>query len=310
VGNGTAIMSLRPTRGERGAALITALLIAALAALVASQLLARQSHDLARMSAAADSRQMQAYLAAGFEWARAALTADRATSSTDHAGEAWATPMVAAVESAAVAGVLVDAAGRFNVNNIISTNSDVDFSRYRRLLASLGLPAELADALRDYIDRNNEGAFEESYYLSQNPPQRIPNQALVSEAELARIHGYSPAVLARLLPHVVALPLKADQRPTDLNVNTAGAIVLAAYTDAPRDLAERVVAAREAKPFTHPDELRKLLNRPDTPTNTGVRSDFFLADFSVTQGDAARYGRALIARGADGQAHIIRFEPK
>lgn len=302
---------MKTTSRQRGAALITALLIAALAALVASQLLARQSRDLARMTQAAEVRDLDAYLAAGLAWARAALTADKLASSTDHAGEAWATPMAAMpVEGAAVAGVLSDAEGRFNLNNIVSTNSDVDLMRYRRLLASLNLPGELADALRDYIDRNNDGAYEDSFYLSRNPPYRVANQPLATEMELARIHGYGDAVLAKLLPHVVALPLKADQRPTPLNLNTVDGVVLAAYADVSREAAARAIAERKRKPFNHVDDIRAHLGLPSTPTNTAVRSDHFLADFSVTRGGAARRGTALLARGADGETHIIRFEPK
>jgi general secretion pathway protein K len=297
-------------RQQRGAALITALLIAALAALVASQLLARQSRDLARMQQASDAGDMQAYLAGGFEWARAALVADKVSTGIDHANEAWATPMVATpAMGAAIAGSLVDAQGRFNLNNIISTNSDVDLARYRRLLAALNLPGELADALRDYIDRNGDGPYEDSYYLAQVVPYRIANAPLATESELARVHGYTESVIAKLLPHVVALPLKSDGRPTPLNLNSVDAIVLATYADVQRDAAERAVAAREQKPFTHVDDIRQHLGRPDTPTNTDVRSDHFLASFSVTRGDAARRGRALFVRTADGQAHIIRFEP-
>jgi general secretion pathway protein K len=305
-------------RSQRGTALITAILIAAVASLLASQLLVRQARELERLRQTSEGRDLQTFLAAGFDWARAALIADRASSRDDHLGEAWHQPLVALpTADATVAGQLHDAQGRFNVNNLVATNSDVDLLRYRRLLARLGLRAELADALRDYMDRNADGAYEDGLYLGggaaldgRGEAYRIPNQPLASESELVRVAGYSEAVLAQLRPHIVALPPRSDGRPTNLNVNTVDALVLAAYADVSPEAAERAIAARKTKPFTNPDELRALFNRPDTPTNTDVKSDYFLAEFAVSRDATARQGIALLQRTAEGEAFIIRFEPR
>jgi general secretion pathway protein K len=297
---------MTPVAAQRGTALIAALLIAALASLAATWLLAGSARQIARFAQGAEQRQMQAFLDAGFEWARSAVAADAVQGGIDHLGEAWAQPFTALpVEGALLSGTLLDAAGRFNLNNLASTQPEVELQRLRRLLAHLGLPAQLADALKDWIDADRDGAYEDAAYLSLASPYRAANQPLASVDELQRVHGFTGAVLERLRPHVSALPL-LERRPTVLNANTADLPALMAVLDLPEDKVRTLLAARTRAPFSDVEAIRKALGAL-APPYVGVKSDAFTARFTAIHGGAALSGEALLLRDANG-VRWVRME--
>ena len=77
-------------RVHRGAALLVAMLIAALAAVVVAGLLWQQQVWLRQHMLAADQAQARTLALAGVNWARAILQEDARTSSIDHLAENWA----------------------------------------------------------------------------------------------------------------------------------------------------------------------------------------------------------------------------
>ena len=111
----------------RGVALITALLITALAATVASNLSWDNSLDVRRTMVML-YRDQAIQVAVGSEgWVRSILADDLAQTQNDHLGEIWATEIPALpIDSEAVQGQifgkLEDLQGRFNVNNLIDGN--------------------------------------------------------------------------------------------------------------------------------------------------------------------------------------------
>ncbi|MDH3861123.1 MAG: type II secretion system protein GspK, partial [Gammaproteobacteria bacterium] len=115
----------------RGVALITALLITALAASVASKLSWDNSLDIRRTMVML-YRDQAIQVAVGSEgWVRSILTDDLAQTQNDHLGEVWATEIPALpIDSDAVQGQILgkleDLQGRFNVNNLIDGNGELD----------------------------------------------------------------------------------------------------------------------------------------------------------------------------------------
>ncbi len=295
---------------QRGVAIVMAMGVVALAAIAASAILVSQSTWSRRAELGTNHRQAQAVLQAGADWARALLGDDLRAGNVDHLGEPWALrlpPME--VENGELVGHIEDQQGKFNLNNLLSEGkiSTDQLARFRRLLAILGLPDELADSLGDWLDEDSapQGRFgaEDAYYLSLDPPYVAANRMLVDTSELALVRGFDDNVRARLGPYVAALP-----RATTVNVNTAPAEVLAAVVDglAMGD-AQWLVTQRDRAYYRSVDDfLRRLPRGVEGSTSAlSVNSSYFLATLRVTIGGAQARGRALLARGGAGWPAVV-----
>ena len=299
-------------RRQRGVAAITALLIVAVAASTATFMLAQHAAMLDQTALVAARAQAELYADAGIDWARGVLLDDaRRAGGVDSLGEGWAQPIAGLpVERAVVAGVIGDEQGKINLNNMaIGGRSDWDFRMFQRLLRELSLPPELADAVLDWIDADEDvsgnGGAENAYYLSLKRPYRAANQLLVQVDELHRVRGFDAATVAKLRPHVTALPVR-----TTININTASEAVLAAVFDGkiPRDELEARLAARREKPFQSANEIAQWATKADprvAGSDLGVRSDFFGVRVQVAQDDVLVATEALMQRAAQGGATSI-----
>ncbi len=298
-------------RRERGVAAITAILIVAVAASAATFMLAQQSAMIDQATLVASRAQADLYADAGLDWARGVLAEDARHGAVDHLGEGWAQPIVGLpVERALVAGAIEDEQGKFNLNNLaVEGRSDADLRILQNILKELALPAELADAVMDWIDADQDvtgnGGAEDAYYLSLARPYRAANQPIMQVDELYRIRGFDAATVARLRPHVTAL-----RRRTSVNINTASDVVLAAIFDGkvPRDQIAERISARRAKPFNSTSEIAQWAPRADpraASTDLTVKSDFFTVRVRVAQDDVQVAAEALVQRNPQGGATSI-----
>jgi general secretion pathway protein K len=206
-------------------------------------------------------------------------------------------------------GQIEDQQGAFNLNNLVTEGKInlTQLAHFRSLLAILGLPAELADALADWIDADSEpqprDGAEDAYYLALDPPYVAANQPLTDVTELALVRGFDDNVRARLRRYVTALP-----GSTAINVNTAPAEVIAAVVNG-LDLgsAQLLVAQRDRAYFpSSGDFIRQLPRGAEVAAGEiGVSSDYFIATLRVTIGGAQARGKALLARGSSGWPAVL-----
>jgi general secretion pathway protein K len=298
------------SRKQRGIAVVLAMGVVALAAMAAAAIVVSQSTWARQVELTTEHIQARAVLLAGADWARALLADDRRLSNVDHLGEPWALKLPPLpVENGELLGQIQDQQGLINVNNLITDGkiNVAQLAHFRKLLATLGLPDELADALVDWIDADNQpqpgDGAEDAYYLALDPPYLPANQALIDVAELALVRGFDANVRARLRPYITALP-----GFTAINVNTAPAEVLTAIIDG-LDLggAQLLVAQRDRAYYRDSADFVNRLPRGVTAAagDIGVSSNFFIATLRVTIGGAQARGIALLARGASGWPDIV-----
>ena len=305
-------------RRQRGLAAITAILIVAVAASAATLMLAQQSAMLDQTMLIASRAQADQYARAGLDWARGVLLEDAATSGAyDSLDEGWAQPIAALpVERAVVSGSIVDEQGKFNLNNLVAGGapSKPDVDAFKALLASQGLAPELADAVIDWIDPNDDlvsvAGAESGYYLALKRPYRAANLPLVQVDELYRVRGFDAATVRKLRPYVTAL-----RERTPVNVNTASEVVLAAILPAmPREELAALVKARAAKPVKSRDAIGAWSkNIPQSAlAQLDVKSAWFMVRIRVTQDDAELGTEALVHRPAadKGAPAIIWRRPR
>ena len=302
-------------RRQSGLAAITAILIVAVAASAASMMLAQQSAMIDQAGMVTARAQADLYAQAGVDWARGVLLEDlRRSREVDSLDEGWARPIAGIpVDRAVVAGLIEDEQGKLNLNNLVSgkSRSDVDFRMFQHLLALLGLPPELADAVVDWIDDDSDlsgaGGAENAFYLSLPRPYRAPNRAMVQVEELHRIRGFDARAVARLKPFVSALPGR-----TATNVNTASDTVLAALAGASRDKVAALVTARRAKPFANVADFSARAGEAGlaSPAATfDVKSAHFAARITVSQDEVRLASEALIRRNENGTAALLWRRP-
>ena len=279
----------------RGVALITALLISALAGVVATNLAWDSALD-ARRTMVLLYRDQAVQVAVGSEgWVRSILKDDLAGSTNDHLDEIWATEIPALpIDSEAVQGQIwgsiEDLQGRFNINNLIAPDGEVDeaaFEQFERLIAALGLDPRLAGATADWLDADQQELIpdgaEDPLYSGFTPAYRTANRSIANVTELAAIDGMDPASFEILLPHVAALPGR-----TPVNVNTASIPVLQSLgPNITLGDAEGLVSAREEGGFVDYSDIFAPLVDPRLVQWISESSSFFQLK-AVVQIDTVR----------------------
>jgi general secretion pathway protein K len=295
---------------QQGLAAVTAILIVAVAASAATLMLAQQSAMLDQTMLVATRAQADQYSRAGFDWVRGVLLEDALGPQLDSLDEGWAQPIAALpVERAVVSGVITDEQGKFNLNNLVQgvTASKPDIEVFKRILASQGLAPDLADAVADWIDGDDDlvstAGAESSYYLALKRPYRAANTAITQIEELYRVRGFDANAVRKLRPYVTAVapptPLPNGPAHTTVNINTASEVVLQALLPAqpPGDIA-KWVAGRKGHPMKDKDAIRAWAKNPEPGALDAldVKSSYFLARINVVQDDVELASEALLQR--------------
>jgi general secretion pathway protein K len=298
---------------QRGVALITAILIMALITTLTFSLEWDNSLDL-RRTYVSMYREEAIQAAIGAEsWVLGILRQDLEDSGTDHLGEIWASdipplPLESDDIRGAVFGKIEDLQGRFNINNLIDRDGNVDqpsLEQFKRLLSSLGVDVRFAGIAADWLDANSEAGFpdgaEDSIYTGIVPPYRAANQLLSSASELAALEGMDKATMDTLLPHIVALPGRAA-----INVNTASGPVLQSLDEniTTADV-ERLLSEREESGFADIANTFASLVTPDVLNQIEETSNFFQLKVIVQIGTVRITYYSLLERGPRGDVTPI-----
>ena len=241
------------TRRQQGTAIITALLVVLLAASVAAFLLVQQSRALTRTARANERAQAMLFTQPLLQWARVSLFEFQKNNKSVDLTQRWAQPIAAQpIEGALASGFFRDEAGRFNVNNLVNDDgrqNPTDVAIFKQLLENLGLNTDLANALADWIDKDDETSFpggaEDLTYLALPQPYRSANQRIVQIEELYKVKGFDVATVTRLKPFLTALPGRSK-----ININTAPREVLAAaLPELDKAGLDELLARRMRQPF-------------------------------------------------------------
>ena len=213
----------------RGVALVSVLLIVALASALAYQMLSRHGLTIAHSEQLLRGGQVREYALAAEAFARQLLVedwSDEATREADTLLEPWAEPSPPfEIEDGEIALAIVDLNARFNLNGVIGKGGPDNVQRLKQLVANLELEPVIADTWVDWVDADSDlnaaGAEDETYLLSV-PAYRAANQPVASASELLAVRDVTPDDYAALRPHVAWLP----ETSLRVNVNTAGYEVL------------------------------------------------------------------------------------
>ncbi len=310
-----------PRSQSGGAALITALLIAALAAVMVSGMLWHQWGAISREQTAKDATQARWILRGAVDWARLILREDARNSSVDDLSEPWAVPLAesrlstflaargqsaGSLPDAWLEGHITDAQSRFNLANLAPAGHPDPAAEaiFGRLCATLGVGDvalnTIVSGIASSASNSQSAALTPAAAASLASAQSDgsgPTLPLRALQDVARLSPDVAAALPRLAPYVTLLP-----QPTPVNANTASATVLAAALGLSADAAARLVQVRTRSYFRSTADITTALGQQSAPTinpvQIGVSSGFFNATAAVRIGHFVYAERALIQRVA------------
>ena len=289
---------------QRGMALITAMLVVAIAVTTASYISLDQQIWLRQAENLTDRAQAEVVRAGVLDWTVTMLTKDARESNSDNLTENWAKTLPPLpVEGGQITGQISDAQARFNINNLVRNNapSAPDIGTFQNLLKSLAIDPNITDAAIDWIDADGDArpyGAEDIEYLQLEIPYRAANQPLQSIEELRLIRGITPEIFEKLQPWVTALP-----QPTEINVNTASKEVLSAlFYTFPVAVIDQII---EKRPHKDVAQLTKTLQEQAKGGNIpqayyGISSSYFEVNIQTLFGRYSRTTQALIQRTAGG----------
>jgi|GEM_PF-3366044 len=231
-----------PHPKQQGIAIITVMLIVALAAVTTTAMMSNQHVFIRRASSYQSLEQAQALAVAGERFSAAILKRDFDSDGEeriDSREDDWAISIPPLpIAGGTITGCIYDLNGQFNLNNLVTEEGEIDqvqLDIFRSLLNELALPSETAGAIADWIDSNDQpldDGAEFEYYSNLEAPYRAANRPMQSTTELRLIRGLnqndadSLDAYNSLLPYVSALP-----RGTSININTASPELLEALWD-------------------------------------------------------------------------------
>lgn len=305
--------SHRPPAAERGAALLTAMIIVALIATLSASMLWQQWRAV-QVEAAERARTQSAWILSGaLDWARLILREDARNGGTDHLGEPWAVPLAEArlstflaadknntddAPDAFLSGTITDAQARFNLANVVNGASidKLGMATLQRLCETVGVSADvaarLAAGLRDAAPPAPGASAASGTSASATAPADPP--LMPRSARQLAWFGIDPEAVRALEPYVVILPTQ-----TAINANTASREVLVATIEG-LDLAtaERMVQSRQRVPFKSREEVQRLAPSllADSFVKVEVNSSFFEVRGRLRLGDVVLEQRSLVQR--------------
>lgn len=284
---------------QAGVALISVLLVVAILLAVTNRLLASHNLVINRHQNTFEQNQALQYALGAETLARQALYEDFTVSGkdSDHRGELWAQPLMPFEldEGGFLEAQLTDMHGCFNINTVAGPDPKAAVERLKRLLQNLGLPPQIADTWKDWIDADFEvsgfGA-EDSEYLIAQPAHRTPNQPISNISEMYLLQNVEREQLSALLPHICLLP----DTESRINVNTANAHTLAAL-DKGISLASTEPIVGGDRSFASVDEFVQAY--PDFAPAAGalsVTSEHFLLHAQAQVGSSSVTLQSLLYR--------------
>ncbi len=219
---------------SQGMALLTALVMLAIASTLAVSIWYNSQLSVARINNLQKTYQAKHYSQGLLLWASDLLREDYSQDEKPHDSSAdlWLQGIQGmVVEDAVISGSLVGLNDRFNVNNLVieGAKSEDHVAYFRQLLVALELDINIADKIIDWIDADQvpePNGAEDFAYLAKSPSYQTSGAYFKHVEELALLDRMDSESFQQLAPYVSTLPI--TNQPTKMNVNTIPPILLSA----------------------------------------------------------------------------------
>ncbi len=311
---------------QQGIAMLTAVMLAALAITIVSTIYVQQRYSIRLAHNIQDMEQAYQYAYSAEQLAGVWLERDlqqNGPDSPDSLLDEWALerkPLPLTDESGEPIGELQveieDLQAYFNVNNVYDAKEkkprEFIMAAFKRLLQIKGLPPTYANSVLDWVDEDelvsDPESAESDYYLLLTPAYRAANAFLADAGELGQIKmgniedaEEKQTLLAALLPSVIALPT-----PTSLNVNTAGRDELEAVGLTAAQ-ADALVNIRKGVAINDQAALNSSVPgiAAEAMPALGYKSNYFRLSGQVRLGKSRLFLNSVLFRPPEGKVRVI-----
>ena len=269
--------------GQQGVAIITALLLTALAITLVASLFWQQQIQVRAVENQRLQLQKQWILRGALDWAKLILREDGKYSSTDDLTEPWAVPLADTsldqyvqknedqeiAKLAVLSGAIQDAQSRLNLTGLATAGkiNEKEILVFERLLSSLKIETSLARQAANQIAASQQ--------IESGGVSSVRYLGFQYTNDLLSVAGFTPEIVNALQDYVIFLP-----RVTTIHANTASEFVLSA-TLAPLSLADAkaLIAKRSQSPFHNLNELTAQLAGTQTEIDAhkiSLATNYFL----------------------------------
>lgn len=293
---------------QRGVALITVLLVFAVIAVIAAEMLRRSQLNVRSLGNLLESRQAYYYALGGEALARQLLALDvrNGHGNKDSLDEAWArageqAPF--AIDNGAIKIEIHDLQGRFNLNSLVDAQGQPVEGRplpqLKQLCAVLGVNARYAEQWRDWIDRDQlaqPGGAEDAAY----PHYKTAGGPEADVSALRLLRDMQPEAFDQIAPHVAVLPPDAP-----LNINTADSAVLRSLPPIISTHASQIQARQRQGGYADLGELQQALGGSAEMTGLSVNSRYFEVITTVKYFDRLQRLRSVLRRDQNSGAITV-----
>jgi general secretion pathway protein K len=289
-------MRTKHQRSQGGAALITAMLLAALITILAASWLARFDSHLRVTEVQRMGTQARWLLRAATDWARMIISEDNPA--YDDLTEVWAVPIapirvtdIAGAQEAYFSGRLMDAQALFNLHNVRLTGNDlqdaIQTAWAQTLMQSSGLSLAQAKAWTSKIQ-----AVPQINVTTLQWTDTLPD-------------GVSPALRTTLDTAFVFLPERSI-----ININTAQQDVLAAHPNIGASQAQQIMTTRARAPIRDAANIANALGLSTALAQQfDVKTRYFLATGRLSIGRIDVMARSLLQRQNGGPPKLLWSQP-
>jgi general secretion pathway protein K len=307
---------------EEGMAVISALLIAAVVAVIAAGMIERQGLLARQLENRQLALQGQWALEGGLQLSRQVLLEQRLRDPLVRGGQPWARPILGLPSgSVQFDGRLEDEQGKFNLRNLV-VDGQLDseaLATFQRLCGLIGVDTRLAMAIADQVldsyprrPAESVGKIPQGFDSGRLTSPTVAAQPLPAKRPmlrnldgLAALKGMDGQTLRRLQRFVTVLPAL-----TWVNGNTASAEVLAAQVPGlSLQQAAALVAERDAgRWFINRGDFVNRLRMPQLATanvRVGINSDWFRLHGQARLGARALPMQALLRQREGQLADVI-----
>lgn len=299
-------MDCSSVKKNRAAALITALLVVAIVATIATILAVteRQSID--------DTLFFQENLQAAQNAGGLVLWAETTLENAQKMNQFVIFPLKNELAKnfygANIVGGMDDAYARLNINALANPSNQATFIRLLRV-TNPKINAQQAALLANNITNWLSPSAADEEYLKFNPPYRAPHFLMADISELNLISGITPEIYSRLQPYLVALPTM-DNKFNMLNISKP--VILALGDRVSDGQAQALMECQQKSRQTHDAQANMvtcfsgLQIQVDPNISLVTNSDYFLLSGEMRFSQRNFVYQSLLKKGIENGKLVVR----
>lgn len=320
---------IRIHASRRGSALVVVLAVLGAILVVVGATMA-EARARAALAAARLERERLRVIAAGEVERAMSRLANDDDLLCDHSDETWARPeRHRTPDGDAVETIIEDEQRLWDLNNLAADPTTIPRRPPEDILTDLfqlvgdASPGDRILAVRDWVDADQDGPREASYYVDMTPRRTPPNRPLESWDELEWIAGFPsgwyfdpsqgavPANQRVPVRELITLIPGPHRRVTPINLNSAPEpLMMILFGRGQQHIARAVATLRAAAPLRSTDGLTVLadpLQMARLMPYLDVKSEWFRIRVQVRGARQRVYAETLVRRSADGTVRVVQW---